>query len=59
MPRAAGTALEQRLGQLGWIEGRTIAIERRWADARNSRLPKSRRSLFRLKVDVIIELGTA
>jgi hypothetical protein len=37
MPRAAGTALEQRLGQLGWIEGRTFAIERRWADARNSR----------------------
>jgi hypothetical protein len=37
MPRTAGTALEQRLGQLGWIEGRTIAIERRWADARKSR----------------------
>jgi hypothetical protein len=37
MPRGAGTALEQRLGQLGRIEGCTIAIERRLADARNSR----------------------
>ena len=26
-------ACTQRLRELGWIEGRTIAIERRWAEA--------------------------
>jgi hypothetical protein len=28
-------AFVQRLRELGWIEGRTVAIEYRWADGRN------------------------
>ena len=31
-------ALVRRLGELGWIEGRTVAIEYRWAEGRNERL---------------------
>jgi hypothetical protein len=30
-------AFAQRLRELGWIEGRTIAIEYRWAEGRNER----------------------
>jgi putative ABC transport system substrate-binding protein len=34
-----------RLRELGWIEGRTIAIDFRWAEGRNVGTPKSRPSL--------------
>ena len=37
-------AFEQRLGQLGWSDGRNIRIEYRWAEARWSALPRLRRS---------------
>jgi putative ABC transport system substrate-binding protein len=30
----------QRLRELGWIEGRTLAIEYRWADGRSERFPE-------------------
>lgn len=42
----------------GWIEGRNIAIEYRWADGRPERLPGLAEELVRLKVDVIVALGT-
>jgi putative ABC transport system substrate-binding protein len=51
-------AFVQRLGALGWIEGRTIAIEVRWAEGRNERFAAIA-SEFRLKVDVIVVAGTA
>src|SRR5215472_1523318 len=31
-------AFAQRLGELGWIEGRTVAIEYRWVESRTERL---------------------
>jgi putative ABC transport system substrate-binding protein len=31
------TAFVQRLRELGWIEGRTVAIEYRWAEGRSER----------------------
>ena len=31
------TSFVRRLGELGWVEGRTVAIEYRWADARKER----------------------
>jgi len=34
----------RRLHELGWIEGRTVAIEYRWAEGRTERLTKSRPS---------------
>jgi putative ABC transport system substrate-binding protein len=49
----------QRLRQLGWIEGRTVAIEYRWADGRGERLAEFAAELVRLKVDVIVTGGLA
>ena len=37
-------AFAQRLRELGWIEGRTVLIEYRWAEGRSERLPRSRPS---------------
>src|SRR5215471_20145324 len=52
-------ALVQRLRELGWIEGRTLAIEYRWAEARNERLAEIAAEFVRLNVDVIVTWGTA
>jgi putative tryptophan/tyrosine transport system substrate-binding protein len=56
-PRVA--ALVQRLRELGWIEGRTVAIEIRYADGRTERLVEIAAEFVRLKVDVIFTQGTA
>jgi putative ABC transport system substrate-binding protein len=47
-------AFVQRLRELSWIEGRTIAIEYRWAEGRSDRLADIAAELVRLKVDVIV-----
>src|SRR5450631_2681489 len=47
-------AFEQRLRELGWIEGRTIAIEYRWAEGRSDHLADIAAEFVRLKVDVIV-----
>jgi putative ABC transport system substrate-binding protein len=52
-------AFLQRLRQLGWIEGRTVAIEYRWAEGRNERFAEIASEFVRLKVDVIVTYGTA
>ena len=44
----------QRLRELGWIEGRTVAIEYRWAEGRNERFAEIAAEFVRLKVDVIV-----
>jgi putative tryptophan/tyrosine transport system substrate-binding protein len=50
-------AFVQRLHELGWTEGRTIAIEYRWAEGRNE--PAEIVAEFvRLKVDIIVTYGT-
>ena len=49
----------RRLGELGWVEGRTIAIEYRWADARNERFAEIAAEFVRRKVDIIVTSGTA
>ena len=51
------TAFEKRLRELGWIEGRTIAIEYRWQDGRNDRSAEIAAEFVRLKVDVIVTGG--
>jgi putative tryptophan/tyrosine transport system substrate-binding protein len=60
--RSAGSewvaAFVQRLRELGWIEGRTITIEYRWAEGREERFPEIAAELVRLKVDVILTSGT-
>ena len=53
------SAFLQRLRELGWIEGRSIAIEYRWADGRNERSAEIAAEFARLKVDVIVTTGAA
>jgi putative ABC transport system substrate-binding protein len=52
-------AFVQRLRELGWIDGRTIAIEYRFAEGRNDRFAELAAELVRLKVDVILTDGGA
>jgi len=52
-------ALVQRLHELGWIEGRTITIEYRWAEGREERYAEIADEFARLKVDVIVTSGAA
>ena len=47
-------AFVQRLRELGWIEGRTIAIEYRWAEGRGERFAEIAAEFVRLNVDVIV-----
>jgi ABC-type uncharacterized transport system substrate-binding protein len=51
-------AFVQRLRELGWIEGRTVALEYRWADGRSDRLAEIAAEFVRLKVDLIVTTGT-
>jgi putative ABC transport system substrate-binding protein len=51
-------AFIQRLGELGWIEGRTVAIEYRWAEGRLDRSAGLIAELVRLNVDVIVTHAT-
>jgi putative tryptophan/tyrosine transport system substrate-binding protein len=51
-------ALLEGLRQLGWIEGKTIVVEYRYAENRNDRLPELAAELVRLNVDVIVAAGT-
>src|SRR5215471_7299822 len=52
-------AFVQRLRDFGWIEGRTITIEYRWAEGRSSRAAEIAAEFVRLKVDVIVTYGTS
>ena len=50
--------LVQRLRELGWTEGRNIAIEYRWAEGRTERFAEISAEFVRLKVDVIVTHNT-
>ncbi len=50
-------AFEQGLRELGWIDGRTVTIEYRWAQGHSDRLAETAAELVRLKVDVIVTEG--
>jgi hypothetical protein len=47
-------ALEQRLRELGWVEGRTVTIAYRWAESRLERYVEIAAEFVRLNVDVIV-----
>jgi putative tryptophan/tyrosine transport system substrate-binding protein len=51
-------ALVRRLGELGWVVGKTVAIEYRWAEGRNDRFAEFADEFVRLKVDAIVTGGT-
>src|SRR5215831_3692639 len=48
----------QELSKLGWIEGKNVAIEYRFAEGKLERLPELTADLVRLKVDLILAQGT-
>ena len=48
----------QRLRELGWIEGHTVAIEYRWAEGRKERADEFAAEFVQLKVDLIMTYGT-
>jgi ABC transporter substrate binding protein len=47
-------SFRQELSKLGWIEGKNITIEYRFAEQENERLPELAADLVRLKVDLIV-----
>jgi putative ABC transport system substrate-binding protein len=51
-------AFQQRLRELGWIDGSTVAIEYRWAQGRDELYAEFAAEFVRLKVDVIVTAGT-
>jgi putative tryptophan/tyrosine transport system substrate-binding protein len=50
-------AFRQELSKLGWIEGKNITIEYRFAEQKSERLPELAAELVRLKVDLIVTSG--
>ena len=60
---AAGSAVlvdafRQELSKLGWIEGKNITIEDRFAEQKSERIPDLAADLVRLKVDLIVVTST-
>src|SRR5262245_60452985 len=53
------TSFVQRLRELGWVDGRTVSIEYRWAGGLEDRYQELAAELVRLKVDVIVTSGGA
>ena len=51
-------AFRQRLRELGYVEGKNIVIEYRYAEGKLERLPDLAAELVRLKVDVIVTAGS-
>ena len=49
--------LRQELSKLGWIDGKNITIEYRFAEQKADRLPELAAELVRLKVDLIVATG--
>jgi ABC-type uncharacterized transport system substrate-binding protein len=61
-PAVAGnwvTAFTKRLEELGWIDGRTVTIEYRWADSRPERYNAIAAEFVAAKVDVIVTWASA
>jgi len=57
--RAWTDAFAKRLSELGWIDGRTVAIEYRWSEARPERVAEVAAEFVQQKADVIVTYGGA
>src|SRR5262249_1643006 len=49
---------DQRLRELGWIEGRTVTVEYLWAEGRTERFAEIAAEFVQRKVDVIVTAST-
>ena len=58
-PARWAPGFEERLRELGWIAGRTVAIEYRSAEGQTERLTEIATEFVRLKVNVIVTVGAA
>jgi ABC-type uncharacterized transport system substrate-binding protein len=58
VPNVFTPRLFDDLRELGWIEGKNVAFERRFAENRLERLPEFAAELVRVNVDVIVAIGT-
>jgi len=58
-PHSGFAAFRQGLRDLGYVEGQSIALEYRFAEGKEERLPEFAADLVRLKVDVIVADGGA
>jgi putative ABC transport system substrate-binding protein len=52
-------AFAERLQELGWIEGRTVAIEYRWSEGRSERVVEIAAEFVQQKIDVVVTYGSA
>ena len=52
-------AFVRRLNEMGWIEGRTVSIEYRWAEGRTEQFAEIAAEFVKLKVDIILTSGSA
>jgi putative tryptophan/tyrosine transport system substrate-binding protein len=57
-PRLLEQTFFDALSELGWVEGKNVAFEARYADNRLERLPVLAEELVRLNVDLIVGIGT-
>jgi len=51
-------AFKRGMSDVGYVDGRNVTFEYRWADSHNDQLPKLAAQLVRLPVDVIVTVGT-
>ena len=56
---ASIVAFRQRLGELGWIDGRTVTIVTRWAEGKSDRFAEIAAEFVQGNVDVILTAGSA
>ena len=53
------SALVQRLAELGWVEGRNLQIDARWAEGRNDRATEIAAEFARADLDLIVTWARA
>ena len=51
-------ACRHGLRELGYVDGKNVVLEPRWADGRHERLPMLAAELVRLRMDVIVSAAT-